>query len=252
MITLARPEAPGLARALKAGARVQALPRHLHFIWWQGADLMPARYRPVVEAWRQMHPGWQVTVWDARRLDAHLRALPGNTAQLTSGVMQHLAFDIQRVDLARLLILCLVGGVYSDLDILPLRSIEGLLGRSSFYICREPEPFLSFCNAFIGACPGHPVVVSMLAAVIARCHLPRPPDSHPNLWVLETTGPRILSPVVASYRQDAPPGTFIDDDAGHIYPQPWSRDTLPMSAQLWSSRYPESFAVHLWDKSWHV
>src|SRR5258706_7822303 len=103
------------------------IPRKLHEVW-----LGPREF-PVTwaNAWRDLHPGWDYRVWYER----DIRALP---------LVNVTAFDAYlargqyagAADVARVEILLRDGGVYTDVDSEPLRSLEG-------------APFL--CAGFVAA-----------------------------------------------------------------------------------------------------
>jgi len=115
-------EIPGYPSAFPpAAAAADAVPRVLHVSW--ATQALPAFAQTYLETWRAHHPTWRVARWtDATMRDFVRRRFPGRLA----------AYDafpnaVNRADVFRYMILFEIGGVYVDLDVEALRSIEPLL-----------------------------------------------------------------------------------------------------------------------------
>lgn len=146
----------------------RTIPRHLHMVWVGSAPPTWARWS--ADRWREHLPeGWDFTLWDEATTRAHphpaMRALPtlAETGQLPArGV----------ADLVRLWAVSLHGGVYLDLDTLPIRPhlIEELAGSHPHGWLGERPTWtpdnLALTNAHFAAPRHHP----FLAAVWERAH----------------------------------------------------------------------------------
>lgn len=93
-------------------------PRVLHQTWKD--ESVPEHWRTSPEAWRRLHPGWEHRLWT----DADLRELIETHYAWFLPTYDGFKYNIQRVDAARTFVLHHEGGVYSDLDVEPTRSLE--------------------------------------------------------------------------------------------------------------------------------
>jgi hypothetical protein len=186
------------------------IPRILHFTW---KDENPPRpMRRYFEGWKRLHPDWEVRLWT----DASMRRFVADGYPALLATYDGYPRMIQRADAFRCLVLGKVGGVYADLDVEPLRPIDGLLQWPAFVGVEPIEhiapdrlhaglPFL-FSNAFMGAPAGHPLFAlvtellpsladqetfystgpSMLTAAVLRL----PPRDRPALLLPKLWSPR--------------------------------------------------------------
>ena len=113
---------PGYPSAFPPAAdAADAVPRVLHVSW--ATQALPAFAQTYLETWRSHHPTWRVARWtDATMRDFVRRRFPARLA----------AYDafpaaVNRADVFRYMVLFEIGGVYVDLDVEALRSIEPLL-----------------------------------------------------------------------------------------------------------------------------
>lgn len=161
------------------------------------------------------------------------------------------ALDIQRVDISKLLILYLFGGIYCDVDLVALRHVKPLLAQNSFYICREREPFFSLCNAFIASTRGHELTAFLIEFLCSIASLQAAYEGRPVAMTLNTTGPRAITKGVLCsgvVKKDV----CLDLDYRKLYPIPWrpfDSDSTTHTQDL-RARYPLSYAVHLWTGAW--
>ncbi len=107
------------------------IPLFLHQIWFQGQDRLPAQYRPHQKKWRQEHPHFQYQLWDEKAIRSLLERdfqwfLP------TWLAYQHM---IQKIDSAKVFILWRHGGIYVDMDMSPVRSIDPTGRKLKSTIC---------------------------------------------------------------------------------------------------------------------
>lgn len=151
---------------------------------------IPADVAALCEEWRRAHPDFSYRLFsraDARRFLAE-QELPGLLA----------AFDrakepAMKADVFRLAYLARSGGFYVDADdrcLAPLRNIDP--GTVDLLLYQE-ENIGSTGNNFIGAAPGHPVIVSALEEAVAAVHR----GDSDILWL--STGPGLLTRKVAAY-----------------------------------------------------
>ena len=197
----------------------EAVPRVLHVSW--ATQALPAFAQTYLETWRAHHPTWRVARWtDATMRDLVRRRFPGR-------IDAYDAFPsaVNRADVFRYMVLFEIGGVYVDLDVEALRSIEPLLyhvtegglgsdvslkndendenarwrARASCFVGQEPHAHAVVlargattrraCNAVMASAPGLKFWETVLDEVAIRAHATRVTKWNPP----EITGPQALT-----------------------------------------------------------
>ena len=160
------------------------VPRVVHQIWIGGRPL-PERFQASPRAWRELHPEWTHRLWSDAEVEGLLRErYPALEAAYRS-------YDIaQRADLARYAILHRHGGIYCDLDVIPVRSFEPLLGHA--LVLPETEP-LGLSNDLVLARPGHPFLEELLEGLPAAVRRWDRPFVPHHFRVLLGSGPLYLT-----------------------------------------------------------
>jgi hypothetical protein len=127
----------------------------LHFIWWQGwasaPHSVPADALQWVMEWQLLHPTFEVQRWDEASFFQvavpHLEA----TFPQVRDVFARLRVPVEKVDLARWLILYAFGGIYIDCDMRCIRGVSQLhdecLRDDAIFLAKEPGGRLN--NAII-------------------------------------------------------------------------------------------------------
>lgn len=124
------------------------IPRIVHQIWWQGIDAIPPRYRRLREGWMRHHPGWRFECWDEAKSRELMRERYAGYYEMFDAYR----LDIQRIDSIRYFILHAFGGVYLDMDMECLRSIDDLIENRTFLLSQT----LIYNNAVMGSSAAHP------------------------------------------------------------------------------------------------
>jgi hypothetical protein len=215
------------------------IPKLLHQTW-RDADI-PARWRPLQATWVQHHPTWTWRLWT----DAELRALVAADVPWLLPLYDAYPDPIQRVDVARVVILRRFGGLYVDLDYECLRPHDALLEGHELVLGHEPAvhahqqqvPGL-LCNAWMASAPRHPFWDLVLARFVRDARLP---------GALASTGPILLTRCARAWRR---PLHLLD--AAAICPlDAWETDVPPEDAHRLAARCgPEAWALHHWSGSW--
>jgi mannosyltransferase OCH1-like enzyme len=121
-------------------------PRSRSFVWWH-------------EAWKALHPTWEMRLWQQSGDDAveagDFKFISNHPEMLARAC--HLS---QRSNILRYELIERFGGVYMDIDMEPLRSIEPLIdGVSAFTsymgMFGSGKPPTRLGCALFGAVPGH-------------------------------------------------------------------------------------------------
>lgn len=117
----------------------------IHQMWYQGESAVPKRYAQYVERWKALHPSYEYRLWDQSSIAALL------IARFPQYVESWHRIDkmIKKCDAARYLILHEYGGIYADMDTLPLRSLENIevnlaLPSRGIFLSEESQDPLSW------------------------------------------------------------------------------------------------------------
>ncbi|EGD73618.1 hypothetical protein PTSG_05326 [Salpingoeca rosetta] len=106
-----------------------AIPRHVHFIhnlWDDNA--LSDKELTALQTWMRGNKGWDVHIWDRQKLTTLFTALGKGTAAMWNRV-RAVPNHGQRSDLARYLLLSVLGGVYADIDVYAKdKSLDDLIG----------------------------------------------------------------------------------------------------------------------------
>jgi len=181
----------------------QVQTKTLHFIWWQGWAAAPPGIpddaRRWVQEWEQSHPAFAVHRWDEAaffqvcvpRVEAAFPDVRDMFARLRAVV--------EKVDLARWLILYAFGGVYLDCDMRCMKGVselydECLLGDTIF-LAKEPGGCLN--NAIICCTrPGDSAVHAVCTGLFQRVLTYSSMSEWPGTLVV--TGPVAITSIISA------------------------------------------------------
>ncbi|KAI9152416.1 hypothetical protein H9P43_009207 [Blastocladiella emersonii ATCC 22665] len=258
------------ATATTSGNATATIPRILHQSW-KTRDL-PAKFAQWHAAWGEHHPSWDRRVWT----DADNRAFVRERYSWFLPTWDALPATIMRVDSVRYLYLHAFGGVYSDLDLEPIRPLDPLLDDVVSGAPGRPRAVLAFMsqddnahnvpNAWMASTPGHPFWLLAIAQVVARS------AAGAGSGIVEAvTGPRMLTELARMWggacsstewspaaRQVAGDVTVLE--AGVIYPYDWTRpgglqavcsaSSSAFDAAKCKAHFPDAFTITYWSHSW--
>ncbi len=179
------------------------IPAVLHFVW-VGPRAVPDEW---LDAWKELHPGWQVRLWREADLDTLEMVNRAHYDHAIAERSWHGASDLARVEILRN-----YGGVYVDIDSRPLRTFDRApFMASDFFAAYEPTPSLPgrLANGTIGSIAGHPILDTYARLVSEMPSLAEP-------W--DTSGGTGLTAAVLVHRQCCKPlvlpaRTFYSTDA---------------------------------------
>jgi hypothetical protein len=228
----------------------KSIPRLIHQTW-KSAEI-PREWESFQQTWTERHPHWTYKLWtDDDFLPFVQEHFPGFLK-----TFNEYSYQIQRVDAFRYLILLKYGGVYADLDIECLSSVDALIANREFVIAAEPSVHAQWigldtllCNAFMASIPGHP----FLAEVLEELQRVSPRITLHN-EVLFTTGPAMLTRVAA--RTSLPVDWILDSRVVSPFAsnsremqtlRKTPEDALPLKV---SARQQGAFMIHYWANTW--
>lgn len=205
------------------------IPRKLHFVWLGGKiiDL----HRLLVERWRALHPGWQVTVWDEPSV---LDLIGQMGTRLEARFMQQGLSLSTRSDLARYHIVAREGGIYLDTDFVGFRPLDPLLRYIAFGVFEE---FNRVCAGVFGSVPGHPMFETVFETLRGRDY---------TLDPVSLAGPLMFGPICQQALQNGSDTAILD--ASSFLPVTYKeKDYL----EIWLTKdLTWSYGAHLWAESW--
>lgn len=165
---------------------VPPMPRVIHLMWLPNWQQVPADLRDTRAEWCRLNPAWDVRFWGQPQVEDLIRDHYPEFLTLWESLADDLT--VKRADIARFIVLHRFGGIYTDMDLMPLRPLicsadvpgEWVLVRE---YTAEGEPD-RVCNGFIGSSRrGNPVLLDLLRAAAPKAHWP----------VLDFLGPRTVS-----------------------------------------------------------
>lgn len=235
-----------------AGEPRVTIPKILHFTW--KTDNVPGRMGEYLAMWRESHADWDIRLWT----DATMRTFVAAQYPDFLAIYDGYGHPIQRADSFRYLVLNILGGVYSDLDVEPHRSINEMVAGLDCFVGIEPfehigpdrrhsgAPFL-LSNAFMGAMPGHAyfrTIVELLPIVADT------PDIFYSTGPSLTTGaalrlpqearPALIPPCLWSPHCDGGKPCTSDDQLHEVL---WADFDF-----VWADR--QAFVSHHWMTTW--
>lgn len=209
------------------------IPRILHRIWIGGP--MPEPFVEFGRQWQKIQPDWIFMEWTDPQSFPQLQNqdLFDNAPSIT--------FDWKRfqADLLRLELLYLIGGVYVDTDVQPLKPLDRLLHQTGCFLGWSPNKGpggkILATNTVIGAVVEHPFIKVCIDTI------PESVDEHQGKPVAQMVGPWHITRAL-----DRTP--LLDQPV--IYP---SNYFYPQSIEARDANKPlnlsNSYTHHFWNTS---
>jgi hypothetical protein len=174
-----------------------SVPKILHLTW--KSELLPGLAVQWLKQWQRTNPDWEIWYWTDRRAKEFVsKYFPAYT------VFRRYKVAIERADAIRYFLLFHYGGVYADLDMEPLVSLNPIIDKYTCFLSQEPDEhsqllrpwFLNkfrylACNALMACRKKHPYfkyVINNLARNRAKYR-----------ETLDRTGPSMLSKMHVEY-----------------------------------------------------
>ncbi len=176
------------------------IPKIIHQTW-KTRDIPSVWHKSHVE-WQRLHPTWTYRLWT----DEDLRNLVVDHYPEMLKVYDDFPYPIQRVDMARYMILDRHGGVYSDLDLIPVTPIDPfLVGSMDVYLVHSGNVKTCLTNALMASVPGAPLWKRILRTIcsLEDFHRRRSILTHlsKHMYIMETTGPMMVDHVVRTHSE---------------------------------------------------
>ncbi|KAL3864895.1 hypothetical protein ACJMK2_006542 [Sinanodonta woodiana] len=169
------------------------IPRIIHQTWIDRA--VPINVVAWMKSWSIYHPTWKYVYWTDKTARCLIKDRHMNFLHIYDAYLE----NIRRADAMRYIILYEFGGVYADMDMESLRSLDVIIEKYSCILAQEPyeHPIMDgnfnylVINAFIACSKKHPFMKLVIDQLAYFNHF----------WnVLDSTGPHFLTYVYKRYR----------------------------------------------------
>lgn len=168
------------------------IPKLIHLTWRNKS--IPDKWKDTIPGWTKLMPGWKVVLWTDEDNRKYIQKQHPYFLQ----TYDSFPYNIQRADAIRCFILRDFGGVYSDMDILPIKNIEPYLkGVSADAILVYSGNVDTYTNSFMASRQGSPfwdlLIEEMMNGEVPWYAMVK------HTYIMETTGPGLLNRVAKSY-----------------------------------------------------
>ena len=178
-----------------------SIPKIIHQIWWQGISQLPDKYRDYKDSWKIKHPNWIIIYWDENKVINLVKKYYPNILKLLSEYQ----YMIQKIDVAKYLILYHYGGVYVDMDTICEQSLNNLFNKKEFmnynFICSQMEiiPFIKIINnGIIFSMKKHPLLEVLISQL--KKYQEQRYYHNQDYYIMESTGPIFFHHIISEYK----------------------------------------------------
>ncbi len=209
------------------------IPKIIHQTW--KTNDIPDKWKISQREWKRLHPTWIYHLWTDDEIRNYIVMRHPELLELHDSY----PYNIQRADMIRYIVLHDFGGLYSDLDLYPVKNIESYLTNSTDYVVYSANSNC-FTNALMIAKRGSPIHLEAMNALQNR----KPWWAMiKHLHIMCTTGPLMFHQVMKN--------------TGHLYsilPQPLFNpysisDNLDIEKNDVYIRTLEGSSWHSWDSA---
>jgi len=176
------------------------IPKIIHQIWWQGMNKLPNKYKEYNKSWINKNKSWKIIYWDEYKIIQLLKKYYPDILKL----LNNYEFMIQKIDVAKYVILYHYGGVYVDMDTVCEKSLDILINKKEFskysFICCNMEivPFIKIINnGVIFSKKKHPILLVLLSN-LGKSSVKRYYHNQ-DFYIMESTGPMIFDKIISEY-----------------------------------------------------
>lgn len=225
----------------------------IHQIWSCRNNSLPKSFIELGNTWKEFHPDWQYIFWDDQKMEVFMRQYYPDYIEAYS----RFAYDIQRWDVIRYLILYQMGGLYVDFDTECLANIESLLvtdccfgtdtEENIIYSSLVEDAYLN--NTYIASTPGHPFLKSVIEYVFSSSQM-YITEENKLLHVLQTSGALMLSDVYKQYDAKEQVCIIPASDVAPFSLEEAHAILAGEEKEEWNLRLQRASAVHFFIGSW--
>jgi mannosyltransferase OCH1-like enzyme len=175
------------------------IPKIIHLSYKSKEEIIP-EWKDVLSAWKKTNPTWEIKFWS----DKDNEELVLSEFPWFYKTYKNFKYNIQRADAVRCCYLFKYGGLYIDMDYLPLNNIDKLFYNEQYnknvndnqiYLTLNTNGLVYF-NSFMASKPGNNFWIEYLKSIMKT--IPKWYWSK-YFYVYNTTGPFKLSENVKNY-----------------------------------------------------
>jgi len=167
-------------------------PKIIHQIWVNESPFIPQEWNSSPIEWKRLHPDWHHVLWNG---DMSRELVQKYHPELLT-TYDNFPHEIQRIDTARYVFLQAYGGLYADLDTVPMVNIESHINCDSpVWLVNDVEKE-TYTNCLMLSKPGISFWNEVIAEVIIRSKKKYIGKFN---TVLETTGSRMITAVIGKH-----------------------------------------------------
>ena len=222
---------------------VPRIPKIFHQIWFDfgkgNGRSVPPLYQKFTADLMDLHPGWELMLWDEERVEELLRT------SYPAFLSTWLSYDVpvKRHDSARVFILHHLGGVYLDHDFMPIRNIEPLIGDHQLIFGRVDGTSNLVYNGFMAAARDN-VFLKILSIRLAD-------PQTALLFVTSATGPEFVSLHLSEYLKHLPQDSTEVRlyESEYFFPVHWTKPRR-MSKEEVEREFPKCHLFQFYDYGW--
>jgi FkbM family methyltransferase len=228
---------------LPTGGVQDAIPKIIHQTW--KTSEVPEKLKPLQATFLENHPShkWKYVLWTDQDNEELIRN------HYPWFLDHYLAYPhhIQRVDAARYFIMYHCGGVYADLDMQSLISLDPIVEQIPGVILgqegqQHKDGSQRIGNAILFSSRHHPFWLRVFQELMAQ-HARSNPTKIGSVFV--TTGPAFLHEV---YLKNTDLGITVMP-VNAFYPLPWQEPQSDIK-MVERRQYPKSWTAHHWQGVW--
>ncbi len=208
----------------------------LHHIWL-GPHQIPQRCIDCMNGAISMHSDWEYILWT----DSHplLETLDPTVLEKMDAVENYGA----KSDILRLEILRVYGGVYLDVDILPIRPLDPFVHANDFFCGLQRSTSIS--NAVLGARKGHPLLKEILDSIDTT------QVKNTFRSILQGTGPEKITSMIFQHFLNPLKRKFACIYPQHVFfPTPKLLNHITPTTPELEKRLPHTYTIHFLQHSW--
>ena len=179
---------------------MKSIPKIIHQIWWQGFNNLPSIFKTYHQSWVKLHPNWEIIIWDQKKVINLLKKYYPKLLNL----LENYPYMIQKIDMAKYVILYHYGGFYVDMDTEANQSLNNLINdfkNSEFnFVCSQMEiiPFIKIVNnGIIFSKAKHPILLIIINNL--NKYSKKKFYHNQDLYILESTGPIFFHQIIDQY-----------------------------------------------------
>jgi mannosyltransferase OCH1-like enzyme len=172
------------------------IPKIIHLSYISEKEIL-TEWKEVIPAWKKTNPNWTIKFWS----DKDNEELVKNEFNWFYKTYKKLKYNIQRADAVRCCYLFKYGGLYIDMDYLPVNKIDKLFyseknkNDNQIYLTLNTNGLIYF-NSFMASKPGCKIWIEYLKSIMntkIKWYWTK------YFYVYNTTGPFQLTKIVNKY-----------------------------------------------------